>query len=545
MRVVGLILVASWCAGCPSSSPACARNSECSLGHFCAEGRCEQECTPATEEDDCGAGGRCNSFGMCVGSDAGVADAGSGDVGAIDAGSLDAPACTDEDEDGTCVDVDCDDTDPTAHPGASEICTPSTAGSTPKDENCDGAIDEGCGWYFGRPHVVPALVMPRASGYVDTSGAWVSSDGLRIYTSYHQGGLSNPALFVASRASRDVPFAAPEPVAVTGSWSGYELTLTQDELSGVYQCNATGAFTLHTMTRPTRDAPFEVAPLTAFSTGTELHPTLRRDGLELVFVSGGVLHHALRDDVSAPFLSSEPLTGIVGDGPGGPSLSPDGRTLFYYASGDDGRALYSATRSEAGAGDFVDAALLSGLVTGSSDVVLPSFSEPTRELFYLAGGAPDGPLTYTHFRVQVCRDGPCDEPEIDCAAGSVRSADGFHCYGRTAAPQTYAAATTACEALGGHVVEVQSRAEQDLVWGAFSGSNLWMALEQTAVAEVFEWASGAPLAFTYWHASEPNVGASEACAMLTQDSGYVGRWADVNCAAPLHAVCETEVWPTW
>ncbi|PYT17278.1 MAG: hypothetical protein DMF51_02840 [Acidobacteria bacterium] len=47
-------------------------------------------------------------------------------------------ACQDNDRDGFLADVDCDDTDPSIHPGSTEICNS-------KDDNCNGAIDEGFG----------------------------------------------------------------------------------------------------------------------------------------------------------------------------------------------------------------------------------------------------------------------------------------------------------------------------------------------------------------------------------------------------------------
>jgi len=46
--------------------------------------------------------------------------------------------CRDDDGDGFCASVDCDDKDPKSNPSKGEKCYDG------KDNNCDGEIDEGC-----------------------------------------------------------------------------------------------------------------------------------------------------------------------------------------------------------------------------------------------------------------------------------------------------------------------------------------------------------------------------------------------------------------
>jgi C1A family cysteine protease len=60
----------------------------------------------------------------------------------VDAGMLHYTPCNDQDDDGyqdiACGGNDCDDDDPSINPGATEVCGDSV------DNNCDGAVDEGC-----------------------------------------------------------------------------------------------------------------------------------------------------------------------------------------------------------------------------------------------------------------------------------------------------------------------------------------------------------------------------------------------------------------
>ena len=55
-----------------------------------------------------------------------------------DVGFCQAVPCVDNDKDGVCAPEDCDDNDPTIHPGAIEKC------GNGRDDNCDGRTDEGC-----------------------------------------------------------------------------------------------------------------------------------------------------------------------------------------------------------------------------------------------------------------------------------------------------------------------------------------------------------------------------------------------------------------
>ncbi|MBM4354355.1 MAG: hypothetical protein FJ109_11265 [Deltaproteobacteria bacterium] len=76
--------------------------------------------------------------------------------------------CKDDDGDGFCLAVDCDDHDPKINPSKGEKCYDG------KDNNCDGEIDEGCEPSEGEPSVVEGDDPPGAElpiGCASTGGA--------------------------------------------------------------------------------------------------------------------------------------------------------------------------------------------------------------------------------------------------------------------------------------------------------------------------------------------------------------------------------------
>ncbi|HVR42001.1 MAG TPA: S8 family serine peptidase [Thermoanaerobaculia bacterium] len=90
-----------------------------------------------------------------------------------DGGGGGDPGCTDLDGDGYCNDVDCNDSDSSIYPGATEVCDG-------VDNDCDGTIDEGC--------PVGGGISLSASGYkvrglqkVDLSWSGASSTSVDVW----------------------------------------------------------------------------------------------------------------------------------------------------------------------------------------------------------------------------------------------------------------------------------------------------------------------------------------------------------------------------
>jgi len=124
-------------ATCVDASQPCSSNEDCGFGEICVDGQCMTGCA---SDLDCDPGYVCDS-GICVPDVTRCtddSDCPSGQVCDTTTATC-VPDCTDNDQDGFCADVDCDDADASVNPGAAESC------GNGKDDDCDGQIDEGCG----------------------------------------------------------------------------------------------------------------------------------------------------------------------------------------------------------------------------------------------------------------------------------------------------------------------------------------------------------------------------------------------------------------
>lgn len=98
----------------------------------------------------------------------------------------------------------------------------------------------------------------------------------------------------------------------------------------------------------------------------------------------------------------------------------------------------------------------------------------------------------------------CAEP---CSAAFI--AFGGHWYGLTSGPQTWTAAELEAVGLGGHLVAVNSAAEQSFLETAFlafpnQNQVLWIGLSDASNEGVFTWSNGDPVTYTNWRGGEPN-----------------------------------------
>jgi hypothetical protein len=454
-----------------------------------------------------------------------------------------------------------------------ELCTPSRRGAVPADEDGDGVVDEGCAWRLGPAHALTAID-GGARRDAAVHPMWISRDGLRLYT---VSTLLGVRALVSTREGTDRPFGPGVPIpgdfeqsqvagiALSGDESeAYFVAVSEPGLQEVYRSvrgpdGRFGPGLLVTM-QPQR------------SIAGKFH--LRGDGLELVYATThGGLYRALRASTGDAFSTTERLTGIPGEGTFAPTLSSDGRMLFYSLVEGEVRRFFRAERSDPATAAFGEPLEVVDLqASGTTSVGTVALSEATREFFY-SSAQPWAPTEKAIFRAPICRDGPCPAlAHVPCAG--VRSPDGLHCYTALPAPQTHAAAAAGCASLGASLVSISSAAEHDLVWTTFGASplrNLWAGgyddrpASSPGVLEcnrrgassapwpcAWAWESGELWTYAGWavtpmYGDEPNEWADgeEDCLQLWGSVEQPGRFNDALCTEAALGVCETTLFPTW
>jgi hypothetical protein len=104
-----------------------------------------------------------------------------------------------------------------------------------------------------------------------------------------------------------------------------------------------------------------------------------------------------------------------------------------------------------------------------------------------------------------------------------------HTYG-VLEPSSWTLADSQATFLGGYLVSVTDAAENTWVWNEFqweTTGNIWIGLTDRNVEGTFEWTSGEPFVYQYWHWSEPNDlnGVEDYGCMW---GWYGGNWNDFD-----------------
>lgn len=138
-------------------------------------------------------------------------------------------------------------------------------------------------------------------------------------------------------------------------------------------------------------------------------------------------------------------------------------------------------------------------------------------------------------------DDGCEACQVVCVGLEVQF--GLNCYADVTSTATRAAAHAACTStLGGHLVTIDSAAENDFVWleamTFFSTSPRWIDLSDQATEGTFVWSTGEPLSYTNWASGEPsNSSGNEDCVEFRYS---VNEWNDANCGNARPFMCEYE-----
>ncbi|MCY2989793.1 MAG: FG-GAP-like repeat-containing protein, partial [Planctomycetota bacterium] len=113
---------------------------------------------------------------------------------------------------------------------------------------------------------------------------------------------------------------------------------------------------------------------------------------------------------------------------------------------------------------------------------------------------------------------------------------GGHAYLRTSGSTSFAAAEAEARERGGHLVTINSAAENEFVRANFAAPNgeVWIGLTDEAVEGTFVWTNGEPVSYTNWNSGEPDNSSNEDYGEMY--SG--GTWNDRTAGSSLYGVIE-------
>lgn len=435
--------------------------------------------------------------------------------------------------------IDAEDAAIDVHVGPSEVCTSSSDGSSPADEDLDDAIDEGCPWHVGVPH---ELVFADTHLSFRTSTIRLADEGRSLYyAGYHADPSLGTFTRVARRPSVGEPFTTRHNLALEASQI---LSVLEDELGAIGFVSGTTWL----YDRATTTAPFEQdrALLATAVEGAFLAPS----GLEVWYASSGTVYRARRTTHDEAFGTPEPIA-LGSEAAYAPMLSADGHTIFFQRGSLSSSLVMRIFIAQRDNRETTTFSAPTELPIPSTDALMragaPYYSQSTRELFFVGGGLSSNTL----YRAEICRDGPCPSRVIDCPSPGVRGTDGIRCFELTSTPATFDQAVAACASATPfrHLATTQTpTTDRANVWSAFSGSApFFIGYHDRATEGIFASVSG-ERETSLGTVSGDGPAGSEDCATLDPDSisGVTnGAPDDADCAVPLPYVCETEIWPTW
>ncbi len=119
-----------------------------------------------------------------------------------------------------------------------------------------------------------------------------------------------------------------------------------------------------------------------------------------------------------------------------------------------------------------------------------------------------------------------------------------HCYTYVGGSYQWGTAMQLCQGWGGHLVTIDSEAENNYVDGLCPGA-CWIGLNDVASEGNYQWTSGTPYSgVNFWRWQQPNNGGwfgNQDCIMMCENCGWgapSGQWDDQECDDTYGYVCE-------
>ncbi len=156
----------------------------------------------------------------------------------------------------------------------------------------------------------------------------------------------------------------------------------------------------------------------------------------------------------------------------------------------------------------------------------------------------DGDADVNPGEAEVCNtiDDDCDgdKDETGCPSDCATAEYGDHVYMFCDNSLTWSAGRTVCQTYGYDLTTVNDSDENiwmvDVAYIIYFGK-WWTGYNDVASEGSWVWANGETTTYTNWHSGEPNnVGSGEDCMQLGRFGSYT--WNDEPCDSPFHYICE-------
>lgn len=166
----------------------------------------------------------------------------------------------------------------------------------------------------------------------------------------------------------------------------------------------------------------------------------------------------------------------------------------------------------------------------------------TGEAFRYTSWAPDEPIGATEHCVHELLD-QAGWNNLDCSIEQIYACeteawvvgDDGHAYRLGDDLRTWSSARASCEAMGAHLLVIETEEEHLFLLDRFEGE-AWIGARFRAELDGFGWQPDQPLTFTAWDDGEPSDLETDDCVSRDDD----GNWDSDDCETELGWICEID-----